>query len=326
MSALAFTNPPGCVSLGNERFPLLHDNPQGFTTIEQCEVFLAGTRDNLLESAANCGAILFRNYPVTDAVTFDRFATALDLTPFTYRESLSNAVRINLTDRVFTANEAPPDVEIFLHHEMAQTPRSPRWLFFYCHSSAANGGATPLVRSDWLFDTLNREAPDWAADLESRGVKYRTRMPGEDDAASGQGRSWKSTLGVSNRSEAEQRLSDLGYSFEWNNDDSLSTISPVLPAVRLLPDGRRSLFNQLIAAFCGWRGASENPSAAITFGDGSKIPRELLEYLTSAAYAATFDLAWQDGDVALVDNALVMHGRRPFSGNRQRAIWVAMGS
>ena len=57
---------------------------------------------------------------------------ALPLPAFTYDESLSNAVRRNRTDRVFTANEAPPELEIFLHHEMAQTPCFPRYLFFYC--------------------------------------------------------------------------------------------------------------------------------------------------------------------------------------------------
>ena len=30
----------------------------------------------------------------------------------------------------------------------------------------------------------------------------------------------------------------------------------------------------------------------------------------------SFDLAWQAGDVALIDNFLVMHGRRPFEGKR----------
>jgi alpha-ketoglutarate-dependent taurine dioxygenase len=30
----------------------------------------------------------------------------------------------------------------------------------------------------------------------------------------------------------------------------------------------------------------------------------------------SFDTPWQAGDVALVDNFLVMHGRRPFSGER----------
>ena len=31
----------------------------------------------------------------------------------------------------------------------------------------------------------------------------------------------------------------------------------------------------------------------------------------------SFDIPWQSGDVALVDNFLVMHGRRPFEGQRR---------
>ena len=31
----------------------------------------------------------------------------------------------------------------------------------------------------------------------------------------------------------------------------------------------------------------------------------------------SFNLAWQAGDVALIDNYLVMHGRRPFKGERR---------
>ena len=76
------------------------------------------------------GAVLFRGFPVENAEDFDKFARAFDYENFTYKESLSNAVRINYTELVFTANEAPKDVEIFLHHELAQTPISPNKLFF----------------------------------------------------------------------------------------------------------------------------------------------------------------------------------------------------
>ena len=76
------------------------------------------------------GAIVFRGCGITDDQRFDRFVTAFGLENFPYDESLSNAVRRNRTPRIFTANEAPCDVEIFLHHEMAQTPLFPRYLFF----------------------------------------------------------------------------------------------------------------------------------------------------------------------------------------------------
>ena len=69
-----------------------------------------------------CGALLFNNLPVEEEGDFDNFVSAFKYETFTYEESLSNAVRINKTNKVFTANEAPKEIEIFLHHEMAQTP------------------------------------------------------------------------------------------------------------------------------------------------------------------------------------------------------------
>ena len=31
----------------------------------------------------------------------------------------------------------------------------------------------------------------------------------------------------------------------------------------------------------------------------------------------TFNLEWETGDIALIDNYLVMHGRRPYKGDRR---------
>ena len=59
------------------------------------------------------GAVLVRGLPLSNALDFDACVIALELKNFTYKESLSNAVRINKTERVITANEAPSEVEIF---------------------------------------------------------------------------------------------------------------------------------------------------------------------------------------------------------------------
>ena len=54
----------------------------------------------------------------------------------------------------------------------------------------------------------------------------------------------------------------------------------------------------------------------MTFGDGGPLDERALGRLVEVADALTFDLQWQTGDVALVDNLLVMHGRRPYGGER----------
>ena len=131
------------------------------------------------------------------------------------------------------------------------------------------------------------------------------------------GRSWQSTLSVDSREEAEARLSELEYSWEWMEQDELRVTSPTLPAVRELDNGKRSFFNQLIAAFKGWKDSRNDPSKSITHGDGSSLDPSEIERVCELADGITFDLPWQAGDLALVDNYLCMHGRRSFQGTRK---------
>lgn len=279
--------------------------------------FLAENKRGVDASLGEAGAVLFRGFDVADPHAFDAAVKGYGEPGFTYEESLSNAVRVNVTDRVFTANEAPPETEIFMHHEMAQTPLYPGKLFFYCEIAPEAGGATPLCRSDLLFARLQEDDPGNASAFEERGVRYSNTMPGENDPGSGQGRSWRSTLGVDNRADAEKRLSALGYEWRWLEDNSLQATTPVLPAVRDIGDGRKSFFNQLIAAFRGWSDQRNDPSRSVTFGDGEPITREHMDCAIALSEELVYDHAWQAQDVVLVDNYSVMHGRRPFSGRRR---------
>jgi alpha-ketoglutarate-dependent taurine dioxygenase len=289
----------------------------GDATLDAATAWVAPAADSLCEAAARHGAVLFRGFPVRTAEDLDRFIEAFSLPNFRYEDSLSNAVRVVKTPRVFTANEAPSSVRIQLHHEMAQTPRYPSRLFFFCEQPAESGGATPLCRSDVLWERLRTEFPAFARDCEAKGLKYSNVMPPENDPSSGMGRSWKSTLRATTREDAEARLTSLGYSWAWLDDGCLRVTTPVLPAVRPLGDGRSAFFNQLIAAFQGWKDERNDPARAITFGDGSPLDRDAVGAATRLGDELTFDLQWQRGDVALVDNFVTMHGRRPFTGTRK---------
>src|SRR5882757_2581711 len=274
-------------------------------------------RDELLEKAGQHGAILFRGFPLNSPEDCDAFVAAFGLTNFPYIESLSNAVRVNYTERIFSANEAPADVTIYFHHEMAQTPIYPAKLFFFCQKPAEEGGETPLCRSDVLFERLAERCPEFAKNCEEKGLRYSNVMPAENDPKSGMGRSWKSTLRAETREEAESRLKEIEYDWEWLPDGSLRATTPVLPAVRDVGQGRKAFFNQLIAAFQGWKDERNDPSKAIRFGDGSPLDRDAVNVATELAYEMAFDLPWQKGDAVLVDNFVTMHGRRTFKGTRQ---------
>lgn len=290
---------------------------QDVATLEEVRGWVADNRDTLVAQAAAHGAVLFRGFPLQTDQHLDAFIAAFDLPNFTYQDSLSNAVRTNRTERVFTANEAPADVNICLHHEMAQTPVYPSKLFFFCEQAAEHGGATPLCRSDVLFDRMTAELPQFASDCVKKGLLYSHVMPAVDDAASGMGRSWQSTWKAETADQAEARMSELGYTWKWQDDGCLKVTTPQLPAVMKLDSGKTAFFNQLIAAFHGWKDSRNDPSKSITFGDGSPLDVATMNRVIEMAEEITFDVPWQTGDVALVDNYVAMHGRRTFQGTRK---------
>ena len=302
---------------GSTLFPLILSCETSEARLDDVSEWIRSNSERLVNQAAEHGAVLFRGFPLRTDQDFDQFIRAFGLQNFTYEDSLSNAVRTNRTERVFTANEAPADVNICLHHEMAQTPIYPSKLFFFCEKAAEQGGATPLCRSDVLFARMSQAMPQFTSDCREKGLLYSHTMPAEDDAASGMGRSWKSTWKADRRDEAEQRMTDLGYSWEWLPDGCLKVTTPKLQAVRSLENGSTSFFNQLIAAFHGWKDSRNDPSKSITFGDGSPLDVETMNRVIDMAEEITFDVPWQTGDVALVDNYVTMHGRRTFSGTRK---------
>jgi alpha-ketoglutarate-dependent taurine dioxygenase len=296
-------------------FPLIYASADA-PDLDASLTWLTENRERLLSELATHGALLLRGFRVESDVDFDQLIQRFELPNFTYADSLSNAVRRNRTERVFTANEAPPEVSIYLHHEMAQTPVFPSKLFFFCEQAQMSGGATPLCRSDILLSRLAVSRPEFVAACEERGVRYSNSMPATDDPSSGQGRSWRSTLSVTTAAEAEAKLTALNYSWEWQAQEVLRVTTPALPAVRELADARKVFFNQLIAAFRGWKDARNEAGKSIQFGDGSSIDPADMAVAIELADELSFDTPWQAGDVALVDNFLVMHGRRPFSGER----------
>jgi alpha-ketoglutarate-dependent taurine dioxygenase len=297
-------------------FPLVL-TPSDSVNVESARAWIAEQRNELLESATKHGAVLLRDFGVSDAYDFDRIVQALSLENFPYNESLSNAVRINRTERVFSANEAPPEAKILFHHEMAQTPLSPKWILFSCEVAADEGGATPLCRSDILYERLAQACPEFVSDCERKGLQYSNVMPAENDAQSSMGRSWKSTLGVESQDGAEHRLMRLGYTWEWQADGCLKATSPALPAVLNLGENRKSFFNQLIAAFCGWSDQRNDPSDAIRHGDGSKLDQSSVMRAAKIADELAFDHNWKVGDIVIVDNRVTMHARRAFKGTRK---------
>ena len=308
----------------NQAFLQVVENNTGLGNISSTQYWLKENKESIESQLEEHGAILFKDLPIETADEFDKFVSTFNYNTFTYEESLSNAVRINKTSKVFTANEAPKEVEIFLHHEMAQTPSYPKNIFFFCKSASENGGETPLCRSDHLYEALKKTDENLIKDFEKFGVIYNSVMSNGDELISGQGRSWQKTLGVNSKNDAEIKLSSLGYSWNWIQGDNLSVTTKTLNATKELRGGKKSFFNQIIAASLGWKKNSENQISPVKFGNGEEIDQSYIELISELAQSLTLVRSWQDNDILLIDNYRVMHGRKPFSGEKRREVLVSL--
>ena len=62
------------------------------------------------------------------------------------------------------------------------------------------------------------------------------------------------------------------------------------------------------------------------YGDGTEIPREVITYLRNMMWSLAVGFDWQVGDLLVIDNYSVMHGRRGYadSPEHRRKMYLAL--
>lgn len=67
----------------------------------------------------------------------------------------------------------------------------------------------------------------------------------------------------------------------------------------------------------GWDNAGNDPDNLITFGDGSPLPADGCKDCLRILEEECVVIPWRKGDILLIDNVAVLHGRRPTKSPRR---------
>lgn len=230
-----------------------------------------------------------------------------------------------LANGVYDSTHYPADQRITLHNELSYTADPPSRLYFACQAAAATGGETPIldVRKFW------RDLPrPLAAAFAERGIRYVKNMHGSQ----GFGKSWQRHYETDDRAVVETHLLRSGAGFEWTGSDGLR-IWRTRPAIDRHPETDEALwFNQASlwhVSNLGPTGArlrdmigEENLPTHAFFEDGSAIPEDLLAEIRARMWQSATFVPWQVGDLLMLDNRSVAHGRNHYTG--ERLLYVAM--
>jgi alpha-ketoglutarate-dependent taurine dioxygenase len=272
------------------------------------------------------GAVLFRGTGVSTPAAFARLARAAAPETLDYVDG--NSPRTRIAQGIYTSTEYPAQYFISLHNELSYSHRWPARLFFCCVVAAERGGETVVADSR---EILRRLDPGLAEEFRRRGVRYLRNLHG----GSGLGPSWQETFEAADRAAVEAFCGEAEMDYEWRDDGGLRVSQRRPATIRHPRTGDEVWFNQadqfhasthppeIHAALSRLYGARpEDLPQHVRWGDGGEMDPADLEAVRAAARAAMVPVGWREGDVLVVDNVLVAHGRMPYEGARK--ILVAM--
>ncbi|NJM65766.1 MAG: amino acid adenylation domain-containing protein [Acaryochloris sp. RU_4_1] len=269
------------------------------------------------------GAVLFRGVGIDSATAFETLAVAI--CPRLYGE-YGDLPRQDVSGKIYGATPYPANQAILFHSESSHLQSWPQKIWFCCLQPAQQGGETPIVDCRQILQLLDPKLRDRFAQLQLLYV--RNYIDGLDV-------SWQEFFRTSDRAVVEATCRQAGIDYEWLPDNGLRT-KQIRPAIARHPQSDESVFfNQiqlhhpaclepdvrgsLLASF----GSPDNFPRNVYYGDGSTIEDEVVQEILEIYQAIQVSFPWQEGDVLMLDNMLMAHGRNPYVGSRQ--VVVAMG-
>jgi alpha-ketoglutarate-dependent taurine dioxygenase len=302
---------------------------------ESLEALLTERRDSLSAIQRRHGAILFRGFSLS---TPEDFRAAADLW---FQGGLRNYVggvspRGQVMSGVYESTRFPAHLRIPQHNEMSYLPDPPRELAFFCEVEPQHGGETPLADSRTIYDLIPAEI---RAVLEEGGISYHRYLNGRRMTLNHRNRhriaklhtSWMAAFSTDDPQAVERACAENGSTVQWDKEEG-AKINNILSAFRRHPDtGEMLWFNQIATflssprstGFLRWllyQSAFPDPLMRpfhATLGDGRPITIPQLNSIHHAIDSATVRFRWQRGDLLLVDNFLVTHGRMSYKGERR---------
>lgn len=287
------------------------------TWIEENKLFLE-------ELLLTYGAILLRDFELYSVTGFNKVAKIFCNHLFDYQ--YRSTPRTKLGGQIYTATEYPKHRFIPLHNENSYQHSWNSKILFFCIIPALEGGETILGDSRRVYNMIDRGIVER---FNQDGVLYVRNYHKNVDL------SWQEVFQTKDRNIVEQYCIENNINFEWGYGNPELRTTQVSQATIIHPITRQHVwFNQAHlfhssaidledrAALIKELGVENLPRNTF-YGDKEEIPLEILEHIHEVYNKEKIKFPWHQGDILIVDNVLMAHGRETFKGDRKVA--VAMG-
>lgn len=280
--------------------------------------------DEVSEQLRQTGAVLFRGFAIGGEACFKNFSNVAIKTQAAYVQGATP--RTEIQEGVYTSTEFPQDHEIQLHNELSYVLSPPRKIAFCCLTPAAEGGQTQLADVHQVYRNLPASIIEA---FEARGGWMLKRNYGH-----GFGPSVFKSFKLDTIEDIRAYCEREQVEFTELSERHFMT-RQVRPVVHPHPETGVPLWMNHVAFWHPDNLAGEVREKLAEmftldqfpyctyFGDGTPIDSATVAQVTRAYQEAEVKFDWRAGDVLLLDNWRIAHGRKPFSGARR--VIVSMG-
>jgi alpha-ketoglutarate-dependent taurine dioxygenase len=190
-----------------------------------------------------------------------------------------------------------------LHGEMYYSNNPPSILFLNCITPPEKDGETTVCDGFLYADALDNELKTL---FSRKKVKYTFGRTLDE---------LKKAHGWQSMQEAVTGLKELGWSsITPRESDGVVQFEHVASAFSKTRFGKPAFIHNILSVREVGR---KYKNAEVMFEDGEAISDELVGQLDKIGEAVSERILWQAGDIAMVDNETVLHGRRSFQGPRK---------
>lgn len=265
----------------------------------------------VIDTFKSSGVLLFRGFDL-EKDAFVSYTESLTPDFQDYSGGAYAREKIDGNDTVLSVTGHRQFFAVPMHGEMFYTKYRPTVLWFYCVEPPVSGGETTVCDGIALY---NRLSPRSRELFDNQPISYIRHYQDGD---------WQKIYLTDSIDEVAAVCDKRDTAFTYHEEDgSISTRYTCSAITTPLYTDRPAFVNNILPVLV--QEANGNTHSLVRFADGERIPEDVVAEIRELAEELTIGVEWQKGDLVMVDNSRLMHGRRAFN-DTQRELNMRMSS
>jgi alpha-ketoglutarate-dependent taurine dioxygenase len=262
------------------------------------------------------GVLLFSGFDV-DTNKFEQFSNLFGLDYMKYIGGAHNRKTINengdktILSVGFYRNPNQQDTfELPLHADMFYTKSRPVFIWFYCVNPAETNGETTVCDGVEVYKELSEKALNL---FKTKRLKYIRYYPNGI---------WQERFQTDDLNIVEKLCKESDLNLKVDSSTQLITTEFIQSAlVKTKWSNQDAFVNSILSV--EWQEAHGKTDSLIRLEDDSKIPEEVMQEIKEVTSRLTRKISWNKGDIVMMDNTRMLHGRKAFS-DQKREVYIRM--